>query len=115
MKNVFYVKAPHKDRTYYSLPGAGRRCHFRKLDLLIGAQTASSAELLASLLKSHAGATLLGATSYGKNFLFRLIPLNHDWRLYMPAEEIVLPGRDLQAGITADRPIPVRLLQQLEF
>lgn len=114
-EKVFYAKAPDEARHYYAIPEAAERCHFQKLVLLIGAKTASSAELLAGLLRSHARASLWGRVTYGKNFLYRLIPLNHDWRLYMPAEKIVLPGRQLQAGIAADGPIPPRLREQLEF
>lgn len=112
--DVFYAWAPNGDRKYYAIPKIWIRCRYQQLTVLIGGKTASSAEILVSLLKSHAGATLQGVTTYGKNFLYRLIPLNQHWRLYLPAEKIVLPGRDLNAGIAADGPVPAALRKQLE-
>ena len=54
------------------------------IDVLIGPETASSAEVLAALLRRYAGARLIGAQTLGKDWLTRLIPVDHDWRLAIP-------------------------------
>ena len=72
------------------------------LDVLIGPGTASSAEVLAALLRRHAGARLIGAPSRGKDWLTRLIPVDHDWRLALPAERIEVPGEALAPGLVPD-------------
>ena len=72
------------------------------LDVLIGPETASSAEVLAALLRRHAGARLIGARTLGKDRLTRLIPVDHDWRLALPAERIEVPGEALAEGLVPD-------------
>ena len=72
------------------------------LDVLIGPETASSAEVLAALLRRHAGARLVGAKTRGKDWLTRLIPVDHDWRLAIPAERIEVPGERLAQGLVPD-------------
>ena len=72
------------------------------LDVLIGPETASSAEVLAALLRRHAGARLVGTQTRGKDWLTRLIPVDHDWRLALPAERIEVPGERLAQGLVPD-------------
>ena len=72
------------------------------LDVLIGPETASSAEVLAALLRRHAGARLIGARTLGKNRITRLVPVDHDWRLAIPAERIEVPGEALAHGLVPD-------------
>ena len=72
------------------------------LDVLIGPGTASSAEVLAALLRRHAGARLIGAKTRGKDRVARLIPVDHDWRLSIPAERIEVPGEALAQGLAPD-------------
>ena len=72
------------------------------LDVLIGPETASSAEVLAALLRRHAGARLVGAPTRGKDRLTRLVPVDHDWRLAIPAERIEVPGEALAQGLVPD-------------
>lgn len=72
------------------------------LDVLIGPETASSAEVLAALLRRHAGARLVGGRTRGKDRLTRLIPVDHDWRLAIPAERIEVPGEALAHGLVPD-------------
>lgn len=72
------------------------------LDVLIGPETASSAEVLAALLRRHAGARLIGAKTRGKDRLTRLVPIDHDWRLAIPAERIEVPGEALAQGLVPD-------------
>ncbi|MBL4906375.1 MAG: hypothetical protein JKX94_02910 [Sneathiella sp.] len=74
------------------------------LQILIGLKTKSSAEILAALLKVHANAQLVGGKTFGKNYLLRVIPVNHDWRLLVPAERVEIPGIGLAGGLLPDRP-----------
>ena len=73
-----------------------------EIDALIGPGTASSAEVLAALLRRHAGARLIGAPTLGKDWLTRLVPVDHDWRLAIPAERIEVPGETLAQGLVPD-------------
>ena len=88
--------------TAIALPEPLRAIETAALDVLIGPGTASSAEILAALLRRHAGARLVGARTRGKDRLTRLIPVDHDWRLAIPAERIELPGEALASGLVPD-------------
>lgn len=88
--------------TTVALPAPLRAVAVPALDVLIGPQTASSAEVLALLLRRHAGARLIGAQSGGKDWLTRLVPVDHDWRLAIPAERIEVPGEALAQGLVPD-------------
>ena len=72
------------------------------IDVLIGPGTASSAEVLAALLRRHAGARLVGTRTVGKDWLTRVVPVDHDWRLAIPAERIEVPGEALAQGLIPD-------------
>ena len=85
-----------------ALPAPLRAVETAALDVLIGPGTASSAEVLAALLRRHAGARLIGARSGGKDWLTRLVPVDHDWRLAIPAERIEVPGEALAQGLVPD-------------
>ena len=67
--------------------------------VLVGTDTASSAEVLAALLQRYAGGCLAGARTAGKDHLTRVIAVDHDWRLLVPAERIEVPGVDLSGGL----------------
>ena len=82
--------------------GQGRAVETGALDVLIGPETASSAEVLAALLRRHAGARLVGTRTLGKDWLSRLVPPDHDWRLSIPAERIEVPGEPLAQGLVPD-------------
>ena len=88
--------------TDVALPQPLRAIGEFEIDVLIGPGTASSAEVLAALLRRHAGARLIGAPTLGKDWLTRLIPVDHDWRLAIPAERIEVPGETLARGLTPD-------------
>ena len=92
--------------TDVALPAPLRALDTAALDVLIGPGTASSAEVLAALLRRHAGARLIGARSLGKDRLTRLIPVDHDWRLAIPAERIEVPGEALAPGLVPDIEAP---------
>lgn len=75
------------------------------LRVLIGPQTASSAEALAALLRQHAGARILGVRSRGKDWLQRLVAVNHDYRLALPVASIHVSGVTLAGGLMPDGPL----------
>jgi hypothetical protein len=78
----------------------------RGLRVVVGPETASSGEMLAALLRRHAGAEIVGQRTRGKDYLVRVIPLNHDWRLAIPAERVEIAGEELAGGLRPDRPAP---------
>ena len=88
--------------TDVTLPPPLRAIGEFEIDVLIGPGTASSAEVLAALLRRHAGARLVGAPTLGKDWLTRLVPVDHDWRLAIPAERIEVPGEALAQGLVPD-------------
>ena len=38
----------------------------------------------------------------GKDWLTRVVPVDHDWRLAIPAERIEVPGEALAQGLMPD-------------
>ena len=104
-----------RDRALYLVDRSGEhpvalagpaRPRLNNLTVLVGPGTASSAEILAALLRRHAGAELVGARTAGKDYLLRVVPVDHDWRLLVPAERVRVPGETLAGGLRADRPAP---------
>ena len=85
-----------------ALPAPLRAIGEFEIDVLIGPGTASSAEVLAALLRRYAGARLIGKPTLGKDWLTRLVPVDHDWRLAIPAERIEVPGETLAQGLVPD-------------
>jgi len=88
--------------TDVALPRPLRTIGEFEIDVLVGPGTASSAEVLAALLRRHAGARLVGAPTLGKDRIDRLVPVDHDWRLAIPAERIEVPGETLAQGLAPD-------------
>jgi C-terminal processing protease CtpA/Prc len=78
----------------------------RDLVVLVGSGTASSAEVLAALLTRYAGARLAGSRTAGKDHLTRVIAVDHDWRLLVPAERIEVPGVELTGGLRPAENLP---------
>ncbi len=76
------------------------------LRVLVGPRTASSAEVLAALLERYAGARLAGGRTAGKDYLTRVIAVDHDWRLLVPAERIEVPGVELSGGLRPAEDLP---------
>ena len=81
------------------------------LRVLIGAQTASGAEVLAALLRRYSGARLLGERSFGKDVLLREIAVRHGWRLLLPAGRLEVDGVELSAGLMPDADAPAERCQ----
>ena len=86
------------------LPEPGERLVLPALRVLVGPETASSAEILAALLRRHAGARILGRRTRGKDILHRLVPVDHDWRLSLPAERVTVVGEVIAGGLVPDAP-----------
>ncbi|MCF6199770.1 MAG: S41 family peptidase [Hyphomicrobiaceae bacterium] len=86
-----------------ALPAPATHYSFDKIHLLVGPKTASSAEIFAALLRVHTKASISGARTYGKNWLLRVIPVNHDWQLLVPAETVTVPGTELSEGLRPDK------------
>lgn len=93
------------------LPG-GQSSSLRPTLVLVDRETASSAEVLAALLKRYGGAKLLGEATRGKDFIARLVSLDHDWRLLFRAETIEIPGIRLSGGLQPDAPLGPALSEQ---
>jgi C-terminal processing protease CtpA/Prc len=87
------------------IPGGDRATHTGRLVVLVGPETASSGEILAALLRRHAGAELRGARTAGKDHLLRVVPVDHDWRLLLPGERVEVPGETLAGGLVPDGPL----------
>jgi C-terminal processing protease CtpA/Prc len=65
----------------------------------------SSGEVLAALLRRHAKASVLGERTWGKDYVLRVEPIDHDWRALIPAGRIEVPGEVLAGGLVPDGPI----------
>lgn len=75
---------------------------FARIDVLIGAGTASSAEVLAALLHRYAGARLVGERTHGKNWAEQPLRVGHGWHLMVRAGEIRVDGEVLEGGLVPD-------------
>ncbi|MFQ6017647.1 MAG: S41 family peptidase [Kiloniellaceae bacterium] len=91
------------------LPAGAWHTGVGHMTVLVGPRTASSGEVLAALLRRYAGAEVLGARTAGKDYLTRIVPVNHDWRLLIRAERIEIPGERLAGGLKPDRALPSAL------
>jgi hypothetical protein len=83
------------------------------ITVLVGATTISSGEVLAALLRRHAGASVLGERTWGKDYVLRVEPIDHDWRALIPDARIDVPGEVLVGGLMPDGPIPPELAADL--
>ena len=99
------------NRRPLGIPGSDRATHTGRLVVLIGPETASSGEILAALLRRYAGAELRGARTAGKDYLLRVVPVDHDWQLLLPSERVEVPGETLAGGLVPDDPLPDGPLQ----
>ncbi len=89
-----------------AIPGNGTPVAARALTVLVGPETASSGEILAALLRRYAGAELAGRRTVGKDYLLRVVAIDQNWRLLLPAERVEVPGETLAGGLVPDRPLP---------
>lgn len=93
-------------RRAVAIPGGLPRLDLAAVTVLVGPETASSAEILAALLRQHGAAAIAGQRTFGKDYLTRAIPVHHDWRLLIPAGRIEVPGEVLVGGLVPDHPEP---------
>lgn len=91
------------------VPRSDTAFHTNRLSLLVGPKTASSAEVLAALLRRYAGAELVGERTAGKDYVTRVVAIDQRWRLLIPAERLEVPGEALAGGLLPDRPLPAHL------
>jgi len=77
---------------------------FRVTAVLISGRTASSAEVLAALLRV-AGARLCGRPSFGKDRLEMVLPLPEGLRLRVALGRLVVPGRPRPGPLVPDGPL----------
>ncbi len=89
-----------------AIPASGRIEDVRALTVVVGRHTASSGEMLAALLRRHAGGEIVGERTQGKDYLVRVVPVHHDWRLVLRAERVEIVGENLVGGLRPDRPAP---------
>jgi len=94
------------DRRPVAIASRDAPIHAGPLVVLIGPETASSGEILAALLRRYAGAELRGARTAGKDYLLRVVPVDHDWQLLLPSEQVEVPGERLAGGLMPDGPLP---------
>jgi hypothetical protein len=80
-----------------------------RLTVLVGANTISSGEVLAALLRRNAGAAVLGERTWGKDYVLRVEAIDPDWRALIPDGQIEVPGEVLAGGLLPDGPIPAEL------
>ena len=80
-----------------------------RIMVLVGANTISSGEVLAALLRRNAGATVLGERTWGKDYVLRVQAVDSDWRALIPDGRIEVPGEVLAGGLVPDGPIPAEL------
>jgi hypothetical protein len=84
-----------------------------QITVLVGPNTISSGEILAALLRRHAGAAVLGERTWGKDYVLRVETVDPDWRALVPGGRIEVPGEALAAGLVPDGPIPAALAARL--
>ncbi len=67
--------------------------------VIVGSKTASSAEILTLLLRRYREAEVVGERTLSKEFLYRIIPVEHGWRLLVPEGRcITVPAAVLTSG-----------------
>jgi C-terminal processing protease CtpA/Prc len=76
------------------------------ITVLVGANTISSGEVLAALLRRYAGATVLGERTWGKDNALRVEAVNHHRRAQITDAPVEVPGEQQARGRWPDGPIP---------
>jgi hypothetical protein len=100
-------------REPHDLPAVPAVAHPKIEAVLTGPKTASSAEVLAALLRQHAKAPILGERTAGKDYLLHGVPVDSHWRLFVPGARIDVPGENLSGGLQPDGALPLSLLAGL--
>jgi hypothetical protein len=92
-----------------AIPQASGAIWHGQITVLVSADTISSGEVLAALLRRHAGATVLGERTWGKDYVLRVEAIDSDWRALIPDGQIEVPGEILAGGLQPDDAIPAEL------
>ncbi|MCA9661887.1 MAG: PDZ domain-containing protein [Myxococcales bacterium] len=105
---VVAIADRHKGDKELRAEGDGR---WRELPMavLVGPKTASSAEILADALATHAGATLIGAPSMGKGSVESIHELDNGWALKLSSGRFVGASGELRLGHGVRPHLPVSL------
>jgi C-terminal processing protease CtpA/Prc len=104
-RKAAFALVSHDVRMPIDIPAHPSGIETPQMRVLVSRNTASSAEILAALLRINAGAEIRGEKTHGKDYLLRILPVDHDTRLLFPAERVEIPGEDIKAGVTPDGPI----------
>jgi hypothetical protein len=96
-----------------SIPAPGGGAWQGSLTVLVSGLTISSGEVLAALLRRHAGARVLGERTFGKNYAMRVERIDADWQALVPDGRLEVPGELLAGGLRPDGPIPDELAARL--
>ncbi len=83
------------------------------LTVLVSGVTISSGEVLAALLRRHAGARVLGERTFGKDYAMRVERIDAEWQALVPDGRLDVPGEVLAGGLRPDGPIPDELAARL--
>jgi C-terminal processing protease CtpA/Prc len=86
-----------------ALPAVAPAALAAPLVVRVGPRTASSAEVLAALLRRYGEAEIVGRHTAGKDHLTRVVPVDQRTRLLIAAERVVVPGETLAGGLRPDR------------
>jgi hypothetical protein len=97
----------------FSIPAPEGAVWRGRITVLVGADTISSGEVLAALLRRYAGATVLGERTFGKDYALRVEPVGQEWRALIPDGRLEVPGEALAGGMLPDGPIPPELALRL--
>lgn len=81
------------------------------LVVLVGPDTASSAEILADALRVHNGATLVGDRTFGKSTIESIHPLQDGWALKLSVSRFITASA-ATGGVMPDVRIPIAERQQ---
>ena len=108
--NALYLVDPDQSLAIPQPSGAVWR---GQITVLVGPNTISSGEVLAALLRRHAGAAVLGERTWGKDYVLRVEAVDPDWRALVPDGRIEVPGESLAGGLVPDGPIPAELAARL--
>ncbi|HIS89539.1 TPA: hypothetical protein IAA87_08970, partial [Candidatus Avigastranaerophilus faecigallinarum] len=99
------VSIQSRINTKYQIYSDGEKIFKNKpIVILINKNTASASEILAGTLKANLNAILIGESSYGKNSIQQVIPMQNETGLILTTDRYILPdGNDIYGkGLTPD-------------
>lgn len=83
-----------------------RTIEAESIEVWIDQETDAVGEVFASLLRTHAGAVILGQQPAARGYLSTVIPVTHGWSLSVPTARISIKGTDFNVGLIPDGAIP---------